>query len=149
MSSNRYQYFRWTRRTALISFNYVILVPAIIGVAAYATDVRPGRPASDRHPPKLVDIEGWLIGDIYRASGTSGRSGRETCLLSTREAVYRRDEGGSVHQTGRKKAKSANICHQATSRFVLEDCYNLMPSHQNSMPNKTNRDIMIQQFRAF
>lgn len=40
MSSNRYQYFRWTRRTALITFNYVILVPAIIGVAAYATDVR-------------------------------------------------------------------------------------------------------------
>lgn len=38
MSSNRYQYFRWTRRTALITFNYVILVPAIIGVAAYATD---------------------------------------------------------------------------------------------------------------
>ncbi|KAG8161598.1 hypothetical protein KVR01_008585 [Diaporthe batatas] len=38
MSSSRYQYFRWTRRTALITFNYVILVPAIIGVAAYATD---------------------------------------------------------------------------------------------------------------
>lgn len=47
-----------------------------------------------------------------------------------------------------KGQKMQNICHQPTLRFVLEDCYNLMPSHQNSMPNKTNRDIMIQQFRA-
>lgn len=39
MSTNRYKYFRWTPRTALITFNYVILVPAIFGVVAYSTDV--------------------------------------------------------------------------------------------------------------
>ncbi|KUI64056.1 hypothetical protein VM1G_10867 [Cytospora mali] len=38
VSSNRYKYFRWTPRTALISFNYVILVPSILGYFAYATE---------------------------------------------------------------------------------------------------------------
>lgn len=39
MSSNRYKYFRWTPRTALISFNYVVLVPGILGYFAYSTEV--------------------------------------------------------------------------------------------------------------
>ncbi|KAK0711267.1 hypothetical protein B0T25DRAFT_566639 [Lasiosphaeria hispida] len=38
MSSNRYRYFRWTPRTAWITFMYVAVVPSIVGVIAYSTD---------------------------------------------------------------------------------------------------------------
>ncbi|KAK3313896.1 NADH:ubiquinone oxidoreductase 6.6kD subunit [Apodospora peruviana] len=38
MQQNRYKYFRWTPRTAWLSFAYVILVPSIIGVIGYSTD---------------------------------------------------------------------------------------------------------------
>ncbi|ROW14330.1 hypothetical protein VPNG_03928 [Cytospora leucostoma] len=38
MNNARYLYFRWTPRTALISFNYLILFPGLLGYAAYATD---------------------------------------------------------------------------------------------------------------
>jgi hypothetical protein len=39
MTTNRHKYFRWTRRTAWISFAYVILVPAMLGTAGYMTEV--------------------------------------------------------------------------------------------------------------
>jgi hypothetical protein len=39
LSSNRYKYFRWTKRTAIISFAYVIAVPAIVGYLGYTSDV--------------------------------------------------------------------------------------------------------------
>lgn len=46
MNSNRYKYFRWTPRTARITFTWVVVVPALVGYAAYKTDVsrspRPG-----------------------------------------------------------------------------------------------------------
>ncbi|KAF3770086.1 NADH:ubiquinone oxidoreductase 6.6kD subunit [Cryphonectria parasitica EP155] len=38
INSNRYKYFRWTPRTALITFNYIVAVPLILGVAAYSTE---------------------------------------------------------------------------------------------------------------
>jgi hypothetical protein len=40
MTTNRHKYFRWTRRTAWLSFAYVVLVPAMLGTAGYMTDVR-------------------------------------------------------------------------------------------------------------
>lgn len=39
MQSNRYKYFRWTPRTARITFIWVVAVPAMVGYAAYKTDV--------------------------------------------------------------------------------------------------------------
>ncbi|KAH7041314.1 NADH:ubiquinone oxidoreductase 6.6kD subunit [Microdochium trichocladiopsis] len=38
MQSNRFRYFRWTPRTAWITFAYVVAVPSIVGVIAYRTD---------------------------------------------------------------------------------------------------------------
>jgi len=38
MAANRYKYFRWTSRTARISFAYVVAFPAFIGYWAYVTD---------------------------------------------------------------------------------------------------------------
>ncbi|EPQ66392.1 hypothetical protein BGT96224_2538 [Blumeria graminis f. sp. tritici 96224] len=35
---NRYKYFRWTGRTARITFAYVVVVPSILGYLAYKTD---------------------------------------------------------------------------------------------------------------
>ncbi|KAI2638272.1 hypothetical protein GGS21DRAFT_465026 [Xylaria nigripes] len=40
MSANRVKYFRWTPRTASITFVYFVVVPSIIGVIAYQTDGR-------------------------------------------------------------------------------------------------------------
>ncbi|USP80268.1 nadh:ubiquinone oxidoreductase subunit [Curvularia clavata] len=38
MTVNRHKYFRWTRRTAWITFAYVVLVPGILGTAGYMTE---------------------------------------------------------------------------------------------------------------
>lgn len=40
MFVNRHQYFRWTPRTAYLTFAYVVAFPAFIGYLAYTTDVR-------------------------------------------------------------------------------------------------------------
>jgi hypothetical protein len=39
MVVNRHKYFRWTRRTATLSFVYVMAVPAALGYFGYITDV--------------------------------------------------------------------------------------------------------------
>ncbi|KAL1642969.1 hypothetical protein SLS58_005211 [Diplodia intermedia] len=40
---NRYKYFRWTPRTAWISFWVAIAVPSVVGLVAYNTDLVPGK----------------------------------------------------------------------------------------------------------
>ena len=39
MSTNRFKYFRWTARTARISFIYMVFIPSLVGYMAYHTDV--------------------------------------------------------------------------------------------------------------
>jgi hypothetical protein len=39
MHANRYKYFRWTPRTAGISFAFMVAFPALVGYVAYTTDV--------------------------------------------------------------------------------------------------------------
>ncbi|KAF2492135.1 hypothetical protein BU16DRAFT_529504 [Lophium mytilinum] len=38
MYVNRHKYFRWTPRTAWLTFAYVAVVPSIVGYVAYTTD---------------------------------------------------------------------------------------------------------------
>ncbi|OAQ62330.1 hypothetical protein VFPPC_14146 [Pochonia chlamydosporia 170] len=38
MQKTRHHFFRWTPRTARITFMYVVVVPAIFGYVAYKTD---------------------------------------------------------------------------------------------------------------
>ncbi|KAI1082181.1 NADH:ubiquinone oxidoreductase 6.6kD subunit [Whalleya microplaca] len=38
MITNRHKYFRWTPRTARISFMYLVVVPAALGYIGYQTD---------------------------------------------------------------------------------------------------------------
>ncbi|KAK1768484.1 hypothetical protein QBC33DRAFT_535129 [Phialemonium atrogriseum] len=38
MITNRHKYFRWTPRTAGITFAYVVVIPGIVGYLAYKTD---------------------------------------------------------------------------------------------------------------
>jgi len=38
LSTNRYKYFRWTPRTAWVTFVYVALVPSIIGYIGFKYD---------------------------------------------------------------------------------------------------------------
>lgn len=42
MVVNRHKFFRWTPRTARITFAYVVAFPALIGYLAYTTDVSMG-----------------------------------------------------------------------------------------------------------
>ncbi|KAI9838049.1 MAG: hypothetical protein M1819_006203 [Sarea resinae] len=35
---NRHKYFRWTPRTAWLTFAYVVAVPSVLGYFAYTTD---------------------------------------------------------------------------------------------------------------
>lgn len=135
MSSSRYRYFRWTRRTALITFNYMIVVPVIIGTAAYATEVRPGRQAS--FSPMLWKRKADLIGDDYRASGTSGRRGKETWLLNTRGmALFCKDAefapGMQLQGDKYKNESSTNITISDGALAHLRSAYrNSMPSGKN------------------
>jgi len=39
MNANRYKYFRWTPRTAWITFVYVVAVPSVVGYIGFMTDV--------------------------------------------------------------------------------------------------------------
>ena len=39
MYVNRHKYFRWTGRTAWLTFAYAVAVPAMVGYLAYTTDV--------------------------------------------------------------------------------------------------------------
>lgn len=39
MSANRWKYFRWTPRTAWITFVYVALVPSAVGYLGFMTEV--------------------------------------------------------------------------------------------------------------
>ena len=43
MMVDRYKYFRWTGRTAWITFAYVVAFPTLIGYFAYTTDVSENR----------------------------------------------------------------------------------------------------------
>ncbi|KAK2762325.1 hypothetical protein FQN54_001335 [Arachnomyces sp. PD_36] len=38
LNANKYKYFRYTPRTAWISFVYMIAIPGALGVVAYKTD---------------------------------------------------------------------------------------------------------------
>ncbi len=40
MTSNRWKYFRWTPRTAWLTFVYAVAVPSAIGYVGFVTDVR-------------------------------------------------------------------------------------------------------------
>ncbi len=39
MTTNRYKYFRWTNRTARITFMFVAVVPTLFGILSYSTEV--------------------------------------------------------------------------------------------------------------
>ncbi|KAF2197583.1 hypothetical protein GQ43DRAFT_458411 [Delitschia confertaspora ATCC 74209] len=38
MHQNRYKHFRWTKRTAWLTFVYVVAVPSVFGAMGYMTD---------------------------------------------------------------------------------------------------------------
>lgn len=40
MFTNRHKYFRWTGRTAAITFVFGAFIPSILGYFAYTTEVR-------------------------------------------------------------------------------------------------------------
>ncbi|KAJ3552791.1 hypothetical protein NPX13_g11033 [Xylaria arbuscula] len=75
MSTQRHKYFRWTPRTAGITFAYAIAVPFIVGVIAYQTDVIPfAHFNSGFMNGTRIDIYSAL----YRGNTSFERRGKET-----------------------------------------------------------------------
>ncbi|KAI0875075.1 NADH:ubiquinone oxidoreductase 6.6kD subunit [Hypoxylon argillaceum] len=52
MSTNRYKYFRWTKRSARLTIVYGLVMPSLFAFVAYKTDVRP-RPDSSQPEPAV------------------------------------------------------------------------------------------------
>ena len=67
MQKVRHKYFRWTPRTARITFIYVAVIPSIMGYIAYTTDVS-----------CVGDFDERSRLTTQRDSGTSERSERAT-----------------------------------------------------------------------
>ena len=72
MQKLRHHYFRWTPRTARITFIYVAVIPSIMGYVAYQTDVSqkkaPTNPQLCRLTMKkgLWDMRAKRKGDMMR-----------------------------------------------------------------------------------
>jgi hypothetical protein len=71
MTMNRYKYFRWTKRTARITFAYCVVVPTIIGALCYWNDVSVFLPGSGE------EVNGLSFG--IGAAPVMGRFGPELC----------------------------------------------------------------------
>ena len=65
MSANRWKYFRWTPRTARVTFKYVVFFPALVGYLAYSTDVSilPVEVVIARTAGKGWSGLGWAVGN--------------------------------------------------------------------------------------
>ena len=71
MIVNRHKYFRWTKRTAFLSFAYVVAFPAFVGYWAFVTDVSFSIPPSlsplrSCFPPFAVRPDGEVLGTRVR-----------------------------------------------------------------------------------
>jgi hypothetical protein len=74
MMVNRHKYFRWTKRTAWITFAYVVIVPTMLGTAGYMTEVSGGihdgatGGANGRHRAsgRCVESEGEILSRSFR-----------------------------------------------------------------------------------
>lgn len=68
MTKNRHHFFRFTPRTARITFIYTIVIPAITGYVAYQTDVSTITTADD-------GVTAWLtkLGTLVFLGEAQGR----------------------------------------------------------------------------
>lgn len=88
MVTNRHKYFRWTPRTAGITFAYVVVIPGIVGYLAYKTDVSLVSEAWNSHNwNKIADLCRH-IGIVGFPCETKGRLGIRTLERGVKEAAY-------------------------------------------------------------
>ena len=88
MNKSRHHYFRWTPRTARITFLYVAVIPAICGYVAYNTDVS-GPPLTAGEPAARCSDGGLMP---PRDSGT--------CAQSEGATLYTRNRWMAVRAAG-------------------------------------------------
>lgn len=79
MQRNRVHYFRWTPRTARITFTYVFVVPVIFGLMAYRSDVSEPPYGSEEAETKCFRVCG-----IYERSERAIRSTRSERGIATK-----------------------------------------------------------------
>jgi len=86
MTVNRHKYFRWTRRTAWLTFTYMVLVPSILGTAGYMTEVSGsdtqlqgrGKRCSMRDASLMENLGDCRLTWSLRANGKCAASGGVT-----------------------------------------------------------------------
>lgn len=131
MIQNRYKYFRWTKRTAWLSFVYVIVVPGAVGYLGWKYDVS--------EPFRLGWKEGKREGRVgedgersgadsgrHRANGICARSAGAICSPTAKQ-LRRRGEG----RVGRQYIGSAPTRHREarTHRHEYIICYPVAVRH--------------------
>lgn len=74
MYVKRHEFFRWTPRTAWLSFVYVMAVPAGFLYLGYRTEVSLPSRASRAHPVRVLWKRGQMANEraLCRASTSSG-----------------------------------------------------------------------------
>ena len=72
MIVNRHKYFRWTKRTAFLSFAYAVAFPAFVGYWAFVTDVSFPFPSS--LSPLRSCFRSLAVGPDGGALGTRARA---------------------------------------------------------------------------
>jgi hypothetical protein len=77
MQTNRVKYFRWTPRTARITFMYAVFVPVLFGIVAYQTDVSRTPVLKDlgKQPADAIELT-RVVFNFSRASGICEQRGR-------------------------------------------------------------------------
>ena len=88
MNANRFKYFRWTPRTAWITFVYVAVVPSVLGYIGYVTEVSglllfthllfDGRIHAglmgEKRVEEIVVVQGWVAWDTLLMYGVVDRA---------------------------------------------------------------------------
>lgn len=73
MTTNRHKFFRWTPRTARITFMYAVFVPVIFGIVAYKTDVSRDPLSSENAGLCILTQSVPCVGQIRFPSEEEGR----------------------------------------------------------------------------
>ena len=80
MSANRYKYFRWTPRTAWITFVYVAVVPSVLGYVGYVTEVSRAALSIPLSVPYWLWRGDGVIGKRKKERGREERAEKRCCF---------------------------------------------------------------------
>lgn len=118
MTTNRHKFFRWTPRTARITFMYAVFVPMIFGIVAYKTDVSTIHQLPFRQDPEIV--RGLLTRCLYtgQVQLPSEEEGRSCCRILSRHRGWK--ARASVHIYWRSMINQQELLVKTSALELLE-----------------------------